>query len=284
MWEKLKQGLARTREAIAGELKVFLHGKIDTQSIEETLIMADISQETTAFLTSDLKDAQTLLSDLTSKTISLLKPCEKTLSFDSSRLNIVLVVGVNGSGKTTTLAKLGRLFKGAAFVAADTFRAAAVEQLEFWGNKTGIPVYKGKPGQDPASVVYQSILNAQKDGAKVLFIDTAGRLHNKQQLMDELSKIQRVIQKFDESAPHETILILDATVGMNALKQIEVFNEMLGVTGVVMAKLDGTAKGGMLLSMAHKFKLPIYYLGVGEKEEDLEVFNAEHFSETLFNT
>ena len=198
---------------------------------------------------------------------------------------VVLVVGVNGSGKTTTIGKLASQFRAAGkkvvIAAGDTFRAAAVEQLQIWGERAGVPVLTAPEGSDPASLAFDAMTRAQEDGADLLLIDTAGRLQNRQDLMEELSKIVRVIRKKDAQAPHNTLLVLDATTGQNALNQVEIFLKLADVTGLVMTKLDGTAKGGVLVALADRFGLPIHAIGVGEQIDDLAPFDPEEFARAL---
>jgi fused signal recognition particle receptor len=214
-----------------------------------------------------------------------LTPVEGHFVLGSARPFVVLVVGVNGGGKTTTIGKLAKRFKdegkSVVLAACDTFRAAAVEQLKIWGERTGSPVVARDAGADPAGLAFDALALAKKQNADVLLIDTAGRLHNKANLMEELQKIQRVLKKADAAAPHAVLLVLDATVGQNALAQAETFRDMIGVTGLAMTKLDGTAKGGVLVPLAEKFKLPVYFIGIGEKEDDLRPFVAKDFARGL---
>ena len=215
--------------------------------------------------------------------IKLMTPLEKNNFFEkNNKLKIVLISGVNGVGKTTTIGKIGKILKlnknKILFSACDTFRAAAIEQLEKWAKKIDVEIIKSNPGSDPASVAYKAIDTAKKNDFNYVLIDTAGRLQNKKNLMDEYKKIANVAKKIDEKAPHEVILILDATTGQNILNQVEVFNKIIPVTGLIMTKLDGTAKGGILIAVAKKYQLPIIALGLGEKEDDLQIFNAEKFA------
>ena len=218
--------------------------------------------------------------------LEILKPLEKNLTkLSKDKPCVILIAGVNGVGKTTTIGKLGKILqhnnKKILFGAADTFRAAAVNQLEMWANKINAEVIKSDDSADPASVAYKSLDYAKKNNFDYLIIDTAGRLQNKKNLMDELKKITNVLKKIDTKAPHETFLILDATTGQSAINQVEEFKKISPITGIIMTKLDGTAKGGILLAVSKKFKLPIIALGMGEKEDDLQIFNAEHFSEAI---
>ena len=215
----------------------------------------------------------------------MLAPYARPLVFEARKPNVVLVVGVNGNGKTTTIGKLASKYKAEGkkvmLAAADTFRAAAVEQLQVWGERSAIPVVAGAHEADPSSVAYQAVERAQKEGVDVLLIDTAGRLHNKANLMSELQKMIKVIKKLDDSAPHEVVLVLDATTGQNALTQVQTFKELVQVTGLVVTKLDGTAKGGVVVALAKQTSLPIYAIGVGEGIEDLQSFSAKNFAENL---
>ena len=216
----------------------------------------------------------------------ILKPLEKNFENNSeNRPRVILVAGVNGVGKTTTIGKLGKILKKnnkkVVFGAADTFRAAAVNQLEIWAKKIGADIIKSEEGSDPASVAYKALEHGKKNSFDYLLIDTAGRLQNKKDLMDEFKKITKVVKKIDSEAPHETFLILDATTGQSAINQVEEFKKITPITGVIMTKLDGTAKGGILLAIGKKFKLPIIALGMGEKEDDLHMFKAEDYSKAL---
>ena len=218
-----------------------------------------------------------------------MKPLEKINFFNKSEsLKILLISGVNGVGKTTTIGKIGKILKSnnnkILFSACDTFRAAAIEQLENWAKKIGVEIVKSDQGSDAASVAYRAIDTAKKSNFNYVLIDTAGRLQNKKNLMDEYKKIANVAKKIDQEAPHEVILILDATTGQNVLNQVEEFNKIIPVTGLVMTKLDSTAKGGILIAVAKKYKLPIIALGLGEKEDDLQIFDAEKFSNAFIET
>ena len=218
--------------------------------------------------------------------ITLMKPLEYESFFDKKeKLNAVLISGVNGVGKTTTIGKIGKILKSngskVMFSACDTFRAAAIEQLENWANKIGVQIIKSAQGSDPASVAYKAIEEAVKGNFNHVLIDTAGRLQNKKNLMEEYKKIANVTRKIDPDAPHDVILVLDATSGQNVINQVEEFNKIIPLTGLIMTKLDGTAKGGILLALAKKFKLPIVALGLGEKEDDLQIFDAKKFSEAF---
>lgn len=256
--------------------------------LEALLISQDVNIKTARQLVQELPkshDVNSALNHLRQEVIKILSPCVKQLVLSDVPLAIVLVCGVNGGGKTTTIAKLAQCLrqdnKKIGFVAADTFRAAAIEQLQIWGKRLNMPVYAGSLNSDPASIVYQSIDWAKSLNLDILLIDTAGRLQNKKDLMDELAKIRRVIQKRMPEAPHETILVLDGTTGSNVITQTQTFHEITPLTGIIMTKLDGTAKGGGLVSLAALFKLPIYFLGTGEKETDLIPFSAEEFTHQM---
>lgn len=222
---------------------------------------------------------------MASEIARIMDPVAKPLPLYPQKPQVVLVVGVNGSGKTTTIGKLASQFRAAGksvvIAAGDTFRAAAVEQLQVWGDRAGVPVLTAPEGSDPASLAFEAMTKAQADGADLLMIDTAGRLQNRSDLMEELAKIVRVIRKKDETAPHNTLLVLDATTGQNALNQVKVFQEVSDVSGLVMTKLDGTAKGGVLVALADKFGLPIHAIGVGEQIDDLQPFDPEEFAAAL---
>ena len=263
------------------------------EQLEELLIASDMGVDTALRVTANLaeggygkklsvEEIKKLLSDEITR---IMEPVAKPLPIYPKRPQVVLVVGVNGSGKTTTIGKLASQFgaagKTVVIAAGDTFRAAAVEQLQIWGERAGVPVLTAPEGSDPASLAFDSITKAQAEGADLLMIDTAGRLQNRADLMEELSKIVRVIRKKDPDAPHNTLLVLDATTGQNALSQVETFKKLADVTGLVMTKLDGTAKGGVLVALADKFGLPIHAIGVGEQIDDLAPFDPEDFAKAL---
>jgi fused signal recognition particle receptor len=222
---------------------------------------------------------------LASEVTRIMEPVATPMPLSPKKPQVVLVVGVNGSGKTTTIGKLASQFKAAGksvvIAAGDTFRSAAVEQWQVWGDRAGVPVLTAPEGSDPASLAYDALEKAEKDGTDLLMIDTAGRLQNRQDLMEELAKIVRVIRKKDPDAPHNTLLVLDATTGQNALTQVEVFQKISDVSGLIMTKLDGTAKGGVLVALADKFGLPIHAIGVGEQIDDLAPFDPEEFAQAL---
>lgn len=297
-WSRLKQGLQKSSDKLNDGLKgLFTKKKLDSETIEELeelLILSDIGVETAAKLTTNLAKEK-LNKDVTIEEVKqfLASQIEAELQPYAAPLNItpqkhphvILVVGVNGSGKTTTIGKLGKVWQDQGlkvrFVAGDTFRAAAVEQLQIWANRLGIQLLKTEPGGDAAALAYDALESAKKSDCDVLIIDTAGRLHNKAGLMDELKKIARVLKKVDPEAPHDVILVLDATTGQNAHMQTQTFKEMIGVTGLVLTKLDGTAKGGVVVSLTKKHGLPIHAIGVGETTEDLRPFTARDFASTL---
>ena len=277
---------------------LFSKKKIDDNLLnkfEELLIESDVGTEIASELKEkfkkekigkEIKDEKEIFNFLGEQISKILSPYEKKLDkLYKGSPSIIVVAGVNGVGKTTTIGKLGKLFKNEGkkivFGAADTFRAAAIEQLELWSKKIGADFVKSDLGTDPASVGYKTAKFAEENKSDLAFIDTAGRLQNKKNLMDEYKKIFTVLKKINPEYPHETILVLDATTGQNALNQIEEFKKITPITGIIMTKLDGTAKGGILLAVSRKFKLPIVALGMGEKEDDLHIFNAKHYSNAL---
>ncbi len=294
--KRLRAGLRKTGDGLSS---LFLGRKsIDDDLLEELetrLLMADVGVEATQRIIDDLTarlrrkelaDAAALHSALREDMLAILEPVSEPLAVDSTRAPfVVLTVGVNGVGKTTTIGKLAKQWRddghSILLAAGDTFRAAAVEQLKVWGERTGIPVISQPTGADAASVVYDAHEAARARGADVLIADTAGRLHTQSNLMEELKKIRRVLGKQDDSAPHEVLLVVDAGTGQNALSQARQFHEAVGVTGVIITKLDGTAKGGVVLAMAQQLGLPIRYIGVGEQAEDLRPFRAEEFVDAL---
>ncbi len=263
------------------------------EQLEELLITSDMGVDTALRVTANMAEGRygkKLSTDeikqlLAQEVTRIMEPVAKPLPIYPKRPQVVLVVGVNGSGKTTTIGKLASQFKGAGkkvvIAAGDTFRAAAVEQLQVWGDRAGVPVLTAPEGSDPASLAFDAMQRAEEDGADLLMIDTAGRLQNRADLMEELAKIVRVIRKKDETAPHNTLLVLDATTGQNALSQVETFRKISDVSGLVMTKLDGTAKGGVLVALADKFGLPIHAIGVGEQIDDLAPFDPEDFAAAL---
>jgi len=263
------------------------------ESLEEVLIGADMGVQTAVRVTANIAEGRfgkristpELRSALAFEIARILGPVARPMPLYPQKPQVVLVVGVNGSGKTTTIGKLASQYKAAGktviIAAGDTFRAAAVEQLQVWGNRAGVPVLTAPEGSDPASLAFDALTQAQAEGADLLMIDTAGRLQNRQDLMEELAKIVRVIRKKDPTAPHNTLLVLDATTGQNAINQVEIFRKIADVTGLVMTKLDGTAKGGVLVALADKFGLPIHAIGVGEQIDDLQAFDPDEFARAL---
>lgn len=299
-FSRLVKGLLKTKQNIgAGFRSFFLGKKIDDElfeELEEQLLIADIGVPTTSKIIKnltehasrkELQDAELLYQQLKVEMADILEPVARPLEIDSTKKPyVILMVGVNGVGKTTTIGKLARKFqaegKSVMLAAGDTFRAAAVEQLQVWGERNHIPVVAQSTGSDSASVIFDAMQSAAARNIDILIADTAGRLQNKNNLMDELKKIVRVMKKYDETAPHEIMLTLDAGTGQNAISQAKLFNEAVGLTGISLTKLDGTAKGGVIFAIADQFKLPIRYIGVGEKIEDLREFNAKEFIEALF--
>ncbi|WP_413989899.1 signal recognition particle-docking protein FtsY [Labrys okinawensis] len=297
-WKRLKEGLSRSSSAISrGITDIVLKRKLDATTIEEledVLIQADLGVDVSTRIAAAIGkgrfDRQISPDEvhqvLASEVESILTPVAKPLVLDHSKKPFVLLmVGVNGSGKTTTIGKLAAKFSAdglkVTLAAGDTFRAAAIEQLKVWADRTRSPIVAREQGSDSAGLAFDALKAAQENGSDVLLIDTAGRLQNKTQLMDELAKVVRVIRKIDESAPHAVLLVLDATVGQNAISQAEIFGKTAGVTGLVMTKLDGTARGGILVALAAKFGLPVHYIGVGEGIDDLEPFSARDFSRAI---
>jgi fused signal recognition particle receptor len=297
-FQRLKDGLSRSSSKLTtGITDLFTKRKLDDEAVEELedlLIQADLGVKTAGTLTKALakgrfgKDitAEEVRAALAEEATRLLEPVARPLEIDRNRKpHVILVVGVNGAGKTTTIGKMAKQFSeqglSVSLAAGDTFRAAAVEQLKVWGDRTGCPVISRDTGADAAGLAYDALKDATARGDDLLLIDTAGRLHNKGALMEELQKIRRVLQKLDPSAPHTTLLVLDATVGQNAHQQVKVFGEMVDVTGLVMTKLDGTAKGGVVVALAQEFALPVHYVGVGETVDDLRAFNAADFARSL---
>lgn len=295
---RMRAGLARSTEKLGQNLTFLVGGgrieAEDIEEIEDALIAADLGPAVAARIAAKLTEAR-LAGDIDLARVrqvaadeieSILAPLAKPLLITAfPRPHTILVVGVNGTGKTTTIAKLAHLFQeedyAVLMAAGDTFRAAAVEQLKVWGSRLNIPVISGAPDADAAGLAFTAMVESRASGRDVLLVDTAGRLQNKQGLMDELAKMRRVLGKQAPGAPHDTILVLDATTGQNALNQIEIFKEVAGVTGLVMTKLDGTARGGVLVAAAEKFGLPIHAIGVGEKLGDLRPFDAKLFAAAL---
>jgi fused signal recognition particle receptor len=298
----LAQRLKRTRSALTEGLATLVLGKkeIDDELLEEIetrLLMADVGVATTQQVISDLtaqvnrkqlNNPDALIASLKTELEQILLPCEKHLQITQPENPpyVILVIGVNGNGKTTTIGKLAKQLQQAGkkvmLAAGDTYRAAAIEQLQIWGERNEIPVIAQHSGADSASVVFDAMQAAKARNIDVLIADTAGRLHTQKNLMEELKKIKRVISKVDVNAPHEILLVLDATTGQNALRQAQEFNEAVGVTGIALTKLDGTAKGGIIFALAKTMKLPIRFIGVGEQIDDLKPFNAKEFVEACF--
>jgi fused signal recognition particle receptor len=296
--QRMRSALSRTGEGIGS---LFLGTKVIDEALleelETSLIMADVGIETTTKIIAELteqldrkslKDGAALKEALYEILLNKLAASEGEINFDGCEKPFVMfVVGVNGVGKTTTIGKLASRLKSQGksvmLAAGDTFRAAAVEQLQVWGERNAVPVIAQHTGADSASVVFDGIQAAKSRGADVIIADTAGRLHNKSNLMEELKKVKRVASKIDEHAPHEILLVLDAGTGQNAVAQMSEFNQVVGVTGIALTKLDGTAKGGIIFALADKFSVPIRYIGVGEGLDDLQPFNASEFVQALLN-
>jgi fused signal recognition particle receptor len=290
-FEKLRQGLEKTRKTFFDGIKQLLGvGRIDEetlQELEELLIAADVGHQTTTWIIEKLKRERSddPIASLKKILVELLD-ADTSLNLTGSP-SVISVVGVNGSGKTTSVAKLALQFqamgKSVVMAAADTFRAAAIEQLKVWGERINCTVIAHEEGGDPAAVAYDAVNHAKSKSKDIVIIDTAGRLHTKKNLMEELRKIHRVVAKLVDGAPHEVLLVIDATTGQNGLVQARIFKEMVNVTGLVITKLDGTAKGGVALAIKHELSLPIKFIGVGESAEDLKPFDAKQFVEALFS-
>ncbi len=302
LFASLRQRLAKTRQNLSGGLADLLLGKkqVDAdllEQLEDQLLMADVGIQATQKITSqltenlarkELGDSDSLVGALKQTMAQILAPCSVPLEIDRGKKPyVILMVGVNGAGKTTTVGKLAQQFKNGGLkvmlAAGDTFRAAAVEQLQTWGDRLDIPVIKQGQGADSASVIFDALQSAQARNADVLIADTAGRLHTQMNLMDELEKIKRVMGKLDVEAPHETLLVLDAGTGQNALTQASKFRDSIGISGIILTKLDGTAKGGMIFSVAEQLQTPIRFIGVGESVEDLRPFDNEEFVDALLS-
>ena len=302
IFDKFKEGFQKSASALSSGIKeIIVKKKIDDENlnkIEEFLIKSDVGIEAASEIkqiisTKKIDPSKDLSLEinliLKDYIISLMKPLEnKSFFTKKDKLNATLISGVNGVGKTTTIGKIGKILKSngnkVMFAASDTFRAAAIEQLENWANKIDVQVIKSSQGADPASVAYKAIEDALKNNFDQVLIDTAGRLQNKKNLMEEYKKIANVTKKIDAEAPHDVVLVLDATSGQNIINQVEEFNKIIPITGIIMTKLDGTAKGGILLALAKKYKLPIIALGLGEKEDDLQIFEAEKFADAFTQT
>ena len=299
IFDKFKIGFKKSASALTSGLKeIIIKKEIDDKNlnkIEEFLIESDVGVEAASEIKEIIsskkidpnKDLSTEINLILKEyIINLMKPLENYSFFEKKdKLNATLISGVNGVGKTTTIGKIGKILKTKGnkvmFAASDTFRAAAIEQLENWANKIDVKITKSSQGSDPASVAYKAVEEAIKNNFHQVLIDTAGRLQNKKNLMEEYKKIANVTKKIDQDAPHNIILVLDATSGQNVINQVEEFNKIIPLTGLIMTKLDGTAKGGILLAIAKKYQLPIIALGLGEKEDDLQLFNAENFAEAF---
>lgn len=301
LFGRLFSGLGKTRQHLGGGLGRLFRGKkqIDQallDDIEMMLIGADVGAKVSADLLTQLQqrlkrkelaDSEAVLNALKQDMTAILQPVAQPLEIDNSKQPfVILMVGINGAGKTTTIGKLAKQLqnqgKTVMLAAGDTFRAAAAEQLQVWGQRNNIPVIAQHSGSDSAAVAYDALQSAKAKNSDVLIIDTAGRLHTQNHLMAELEKIKRVITKLDDSAPHEVLLILDGSIGQNAIVQAEQFKQAVDVSGICMTKLDGTAKGGIIFAIADKFQIPLRFIGVGEQIDDLQTFNAEHFIDALF--
>jgi fused signal recognition particle receptor len=297
VFRRLRENLRKTRQALSSEIQATLFEDLSEETwerLEEALIYADVGASTTAQVVEQLEREATggsvsggeaLTERLTELLAEIATTGEDRIDITPSP-TVILMVGVNGTGKTTTVGKLAwhlrhELGRKVVLAAADTFRAAAVEQLEVWASRAGVQFVKGPPGADPGSVAYDAIATARREGADVVIIDPAGRLHTQDDLMGELAKIRRVISKQVPDAPHETLLTVDATTGQNGLRQAQIFSESVDVTGIILTKLDGTAKGGIALAIAHDLGLPVKLIGVGEQLEDLRPFDAEEFARAL---
>lgn len=294
-FQKLKSGLQKSSSNLtSGISNIFTKQRLDQETLdelEEVLICADMGISATTIIINDFarrrmdKDISTeeIRNELAEGISAILIPCQQPLKLEQQHPVVILMVGVNGAGKTTTIGKLAAKFKNKkiSFIAGDTFRAAAVEQLEVWGQRNNIRVFKGAPGCDAAGLCFDGLQEAIKQGDDLVFIDTAGRLQNKTGLMDELRKVVKVIKKVIPDAPHHTLLCLDATTGQNALNQVKTFKEMVDVNGLIVNKLDGTAKGGILVAIAQETPTPVHFIGIGEGIDDLDEFNAVEFARSL---
>ena len=296
---RLKAGLQKTRDSFAGGIENIVQGKAKVglellDELEETLLIADVGMKTTTFILEDLKkdvaqnrirENDEVLQHLKGQMFKVLSQNNKPIQFSKNKPLVILMVGINGSGKTTTIGKLAQKWKKEGkkvlLAAGDTFRAAAIDQLQVWAERADINCISQKSGADPSAVAYDAVQAAVARNVDVLLIDTAGRLQTNQNLMEELKKVKRVIGKVLPGAPHETLLVLDATLGQNSISQAKHFHEALELDGFVMTKLDGTAKGGVLLNLSGELKLPIHFIGVGEKAEDLQVFDSKKFVDAL---
>jgi fused signal recognition particle receptor len=298
---RLKSGLQKTRSSLAGGLENIVKGKAKVgpellEELEEILLIADVGMETTAYILEDLKkdveqnrirSNDEVLQHLKGRMIEVLLQNTHPIEFTEKKPLVILMVGINGSGKTTTIGKLAQKWKREGkkvlLAAGDTFRAAAIDQLQVWAERVDINCISQKIGADPSAVAYDAVQAAVARDMDVVLIDTAGRLQTNQNLMEELKKVKRVIGKVLPGAPHETLLVLDATIGQNSISQAKLFHEAMDLDGLVMTKLDGTAKGGVLLNLSGILKLPVYFIGVGEKAEDLQTFDPKNFVEVLIS-
>ena len=299
-FDRLKKGLAKTRETFTNKIEKLIIGYADIDDdlldeLEETLIMSDVGVKTTERLMADVrkgikkKDINTpedLKPFLAEKISEILSTGSDETRIAAAGPTVLLVIGVNGVGKTTTIGKLAAYYKeqgkSVMLAAADTFRAAAIDQLQIWGDRTGVPVIRHEEGSDPAAVAFDAVKAARARGVDILIIDTAGRLHTKSNLMEELKKIHRVIRREIAEAPHETLLVLDATTGQNAISQADLFQKAAAITGIVLTKLDGTAKGGVIIGLKSELSMPVKWIGVGEGVDDLRPFIAKDFARALF--
>jgi fused signal recognition particle receptor len=303
LFSRLKAGLAKTRASFTSGIANLILGKktLDDELIdliELQLLSADVGVDATQQLIQhltkklgrkELTNNETVLQNLQEEMRTILNPCQVPLLIPEGKGPfVILVVGINGSGKTTTIGKLAKRLqatgKSVMLAAGDTFRAAAIEQLQIWGERNQIPVIAQQPGADTAAVIYDAMEAAKARGVDILIADTAGRLHTQTNLMEELKKIKRVLTKLDPTAPHETLLILDASIGQNALNQAKQFNDAIGISGIALTKLDGTAKGGIIFAIAKQLNIPLRFIGVGENIDDLRTFNADEFVAALFET
>lgn len=299
-FDKLKKGLNKTRENLTNKIEKLVIGYADIdedllEELEEALILADVGIQTTETLMEavrkgikkkEIKSPEDLKPFLQKEITAILEKGENTMRTAEAGPTVLLVIGVNGAGKTTTIGKLAAYYRGQGknvlLAAADTFRAAAIDQLEAWGSRTGVPVIRHEEGSDPAAVAFDAVKAAVARKVDLLLIDTAGRLQTKSNLMQELEKINRVIGREIKGAPHETLLVLDATTGQNAISQAELFTKAAPITGVVLTKLDGTAKGGVVIGIKSQLAIPVKWIGVGESVEDLRPFVAQDFAKALF--
>ena len=299
LFSRLRQGLSKTNSGLFGKLDGILSKKeIDTElwdEFEESLISSDIGVATTMKLREKIEDSLSkksltdpseIKSSLKEEILQILKNAEGEVTEISHKPTVMMVAGVNGVGKTTTIGKLANKFINDGYkvmvVAGDTFRAAAIEQLEIWSNRVGSDFIKGSPGADPSAIAFDALNASKARGTDLLIIDTAGRLHTKTNLMDELKKIKRILSREMQDSPHEVLMVLDATTGQNAIQQAKTFNEAIDISGIVLTKLDGTAKGGVIIAIADELNIPVKYIGIGESLDDLREFNAEEFVEALF--